>query len=79
MHLTGLTHTQPALVHVHSEGGDEAKAQIMAEGPSIGVAAQVPTHKTAIHCSVCQHGLSPRIEMMHVHHTAILFQVQEPT
>lgn len=44
MHLTVLTHTQPALVHVHCEGGDEAEAQIMAKGPSIGVAAQVPTH-----------------------------------
>lgn len=44
MHLTVLTHTQPALVHVHSEGSDETQAQIMAEGPGIGVAAQVPTH-----------------------------------
>lgn len=44
MHLTVLTHTQPALMHVNREGGDEAKTQIMSEGPSIGVAAHVPTH-----------------------------------
>lgn len=44
MHLRVLTYTQPALVHVHGKGRDEAKAQIMAESPSIGVAAQVPSH-----------------------------------
>lgn len=40
-----LTEAEPALVHVDAEGRDQAQPEVMAEGPGIGVGAQVPAHQ----------------------------------
>ena len=65
-------------MHVHGEGGDEAQAEVVAEGPGIGVGAQVPAHQGAVHRGVGQHRLGSRIKMVDVHHAAVILLVQEP-
>lgn len=75
---SGLTHTQPTLVHVNSEGRNESLTQVVAEGPGIAVAAEVPTHQETIHGGVGQHRLWPGVKVMNVHHTALILQIQKP-
>lgn len=73
-----LTQAQPALVHVHAEGGDEAQPQVVAQRPCVGAAAQVPAHQGAVDGGVGQHRLGPRVEVVEVYRTAVLLQVQTP-
>lgn len=72
------THTEPALVRVHGEGGDEAQAQVVPQRPGVAAAAQVPAHQGAVDGGVRQHRLRARVEVVDVHRTALLLQVQEP-
>lgn len=65
-------------MHVHSKGSDEPQAQVMAESPSVAVAAEVPSHQKAIHSGVRQNRLRPRVKVMYVHHTALILWIQEP-
>ncbi len=75
---SSLTHTQPTLVHVHSKGRDETKAQVMAEGPGIAIAAEIPTHQKAVHSGIGQNRLWAWVKVMYVHRTALILWVQEP-
>lgn len=72
------TEAEPALVHVDSEGGDESKAEVVAERPGVGVGAKVPADQRAVDGGVRQHRLSARVKMVDVDRTAVLLQVQRP-
>lgn len=72
------TQTEPALVHVHSEGGDESEAQVVAERPGVGVGAKVPADQGAVDSGVRQHRLRARVKVVDVDRTAVFLQVQRP-
>lgn len=77
-HGLGLTQTQPALVHVHTEGRDEAQTQVVTQRPGVGVGAEVPANQRAVHCGVGQDGLSPGVKVIDVHSTTVQLEVQTP-
>ena len=70
-----LTDAEPALVDVHSKGSDEAWLKIVPQRPGIAGRPEVPAHQSAVHSGVGQHRLRPGVEVMHVHHTAVLLLV----
>lgn len=72
------TEAEPALVHVHAEGGDEAEPEVVAERPGVGVGAKVPANQRAVDGGVGQHRLRARVEVVDVHRTAVLLEVQRP-
>lgn len=74
----GQTQAEPALVHVHAEGGDEAEPQVVPQRPGVAVGAQVPAHQAAVHRGVGQHRLGAAVEVVDVHSTAVFLQVQSP-
>lgn len=50
----------------------------MAEGPGIGIAAEIPTHQKAVHSGIGQNRLCPWVKVMYVHRTALILGIQEP-
>ena len=74
--LEQRTDAEPALVDVHSEGSYEARLQVVLQRPRIAWRPEVPADQRAIHSSIGQDGLRPRVEVMHVHDTAVLLLVQ---
>lgn len=69
------TDAEPALVDVHSKGGDEACLEIVPQRPGIAGGAEVPAHQSAVHGGIGQHRLRPGAEVMQVHHAAVLLLV----
>lgn len=72
------TQTEPALVHVDGEGGDESEAEVVAERPGVGVGAKVPADQRPVDGGVRQHRLRSRVKVVDVDSTAVLLRVQRP-